>query len=83
MLCNQGESCGVAVEAVDAAEGIWDSLVIVIDAYSICKRMVVMIERWMNRHLRRFVYSEDILVFITDQKRHGDRQNMCGGSVFF
>ena len=56
-----------------AAESIWNLLVIVIAAYGICKRMIVMIQRRVNGHLSRLVYGEDILVLITDRKRHGDR----------
>lgn len=63
----------VTVKAVDAAESIWNLLVIVIAAYGICKRMIVMIQRRVNGHLSRLVYGEDILVLITDRKRHGDR----------
>ena len=41
MLCDQSESGRVTVKAVDAAESIWNLLVIVIAAYGICKRMIV------------------------------------------
>ena len=47
--------------------------IIVIAAYGICKRMIVMIQRRVNGHLSRLVYGEDILVLIIDRKRHGDR----------
>ena len=73
MLCDQSESGRVTVKAVDAAESIWNLLVIVIAAYGICKRMIVMIQRRVNGHLSRLVYGEDILVLLTDRKRHGDR----------
>ena len=41
MLCDQSESGRVTVKAVDAAESIWNLLVIVIAAYGMCKRMIV------------------------------------------
>ena len=82
MLCNEGQPGCVTVETIDTAECIRDILVVIIATYSIRKCMVVVVEGRVDGHICRFIHSKDVLVFITDGKRQGNWQNMCGGCVF-
>ena len=64
---NQGTG-GVAVEAVDTSERTVLTLCIKISGNTVCQRISVVADGRMYRHIGRFVYDQDIFVFIKDGK---------------
>ena len=78
---NQGTG-GVAVEAVDTSERTVLTLCIKISGNTVCQRISVVADGRMYRHIGRFVYDQDIFVFIKNGKRHRNRDDSVGINSF-
>ena len=73
---------GVAVEAVDTSERTVLILCIKISGNTVCQSIRVVADGRMYRHIGRFVYDQDIFVFIKNGKRHRNRDDSVGINSF-
>lgn len=70
------------VEAVDTSERTVLILCIKISGNTVCQSIRVVADGRMYRHIGRFVYDQDIFVFIKNGKRHRNRDDSVGINSF-
>ena len=76
------ESSGIPVQPVDTAIRKWLSFLPEIVGTGVGKRVVVISLRWVNRHSRRLIEDEKILILVNNRKWERRRYNIFRGFGF-
>ena len=69
-------TCGIPVQAVDAAVDEGLSLFLKIPGGSVGKGVIVVADGRVDRHVRRLIYNQKIFILIENGKIHFHRQNI-------
>ena len=82
VFCQNQQSRGIPVQAVDAAEDKRFSLLCVIPGRAVCQGVVIVIDRRVYRHVCGLVQKQNIFILINNRQRHGNRNNVLRRGVF-